>query len=110
MSADGAIANFVQTYLAAANAAAAIPQYVGTLQDTWLNAFYGDKRRLREFIEHTAEASGLGKISTGYLEQSNVDLSTEFTDMIVTQRGFQANTKIVSTVDSMLNDVINMKQ
>ena len=47
---------------------------------------------------------------TGYLEQSNVDLSTEFTNMIVSQRGFQANTKIVTTVDQMLNDVITMKQ
>jgi flagellar hook protein FlgE len=58
----------------------------------------------------TALTSSLGKISTGYLEQSNVDLSTEFTNMIVTQRGFQANTKIVTTVDQMLNEVINMKQ
>ena len=58
----------------------------------------------------TALSSGLGQISTGYLEQSNVDLSNEFTNMIVTQRGFQANTKIVSTVDQMLNDVIQMKQ
>ena len=58
----------------------------------------------------TALTSSLGKISTGYLEQSNVDLSTEFTNMIVTQRGFQANTKIVTTVDQMLNDVIQMKQ
>ena len=58
----------------------------------------------------TALSSSLGKISTGYLEQSNVDLSTEFTNMIVTQRGFQANTKIVTTVDQMLNDVIQMKQ
>jgi len=54
--------------------------------------------------------SSLGKISTGYLEQSNVDLSNEFTNMIVTQRGFQANTKIVTTVDEMLNNVIQMKQ
>ena len=58
----------------------------------------------------TALSSSLGKISTGYLEQSNVDLSTEFTNMIVTQRGFQANTKIVTTVDDMLNDVIQMKR
>ena len=58
----------------------------------------------------TALSSSLGKISTGYLEQSNVDLSNEFTNMIVTQRGFQANTKIVTTVDQMLNDVIQMKQ
>jgi len=58
----------------------------------------------------TALSSSLGKISTGYLEQSNVDLSNEFTNMIVTQRGFQANTKIVTTVDEMLNDVIQMKR
>ena len=57
-----------------------------------------------------ALTSSLGKISTGYLEQSNVDLSNEFTNMIVTQRGFQANTKIVTTVDEMLNNVIQMKQ
>lgn len=59
MSAEGAIANFVRTNLIAMNAAAAIPQFVGTLQDTWLNAFYGDKQRLKQFIEHTADASGL---------------------------------------------------
>ena len=57
-----------------------------------------------------ATAGSFGKISTGYLEQSNVDLSNEFTNMIITQRGFQANTKIVTTVDQMLNDVITMKQ
>lgn len=58
----------------------------------------------------TATTNGLGQINTGYLEQSNVDLSTEFTNMIISQRSFQANTKIVSTVDQMLNDVITMKQ
>ncbi|MDQ2687128.1 MAG: flagellar hook protein FlgE, partial [Armatimonadota bacterium] len=58
----------------------------------------------------TATQSGLGKISSGYLEQSNVDLSNEFTNMIITQRGFQANTKIVTTVDQMLNELINIKQ
>lgn len=57
-----------------------------------------------------ALTTSLGKISTGYLEQSNVDLSNEFTNLIVAQRGFQANTKIVSTVDQLLNDVIQMKQ
>jgi len=57
-----------------------------------------------------ALTTSLGKISTGYLEQSNVDLSSEFTNLIVAQRGFQANTKIVSTVDQLLNEVIQMKQ
>lgn len=52
----------------------------------------------------------VGTISSGYLEQSNVDIGTEFTNLIVTQRGFQANTKIVTTVDQMLQDLVNMKQ
>ncbi|MFN8852592.1 MAG: flagellar basal body rod C-terminal domain-containing protein, partial [Armatimonadota bacterium] len=41
---------------------------------------------------------------------SNVDIGTEFTDLIVTQRGFQANTRVVTTVDEMLQDLINMKR
>ncbi|MCW5934830.1 MAG: flagellar hook protein FlgE [Fimbriimonadia bacterium] len=53
---------------------------------------------------------GLGEINSGYLEQSNVDLGGEFADMIVTQRGFQANTRIVSVVDELLQDVVNMKR
>ncbi|MDW8051122.1 MAG: flagellar hook protein FlgE [Armatimonadota bacterium] len=53
---------------------------------------------------------GLGEINAGYLEQSNVDLGAEFADMIVTQRGFQANTRIVSVVDELLADVVNMKR
>ncbi|MBV9850303.1 MAG: flagellar hook-basal body complex protein, partial [Armatimonadetes bacterium] len=57
-----------------------------------------------------ATEGSFGQISTGYLEQSNVDLSNEFTNMIITQRGFQANTKVVSTVDQMLNTLIDMKQ
>ena len=51
-----------------------------------------------------------GTINAGYLEQSNVDISSEFTDLIVTQRGFQANTKIVTTVDQMLEELINIRR
>ena len=51
-----------------------------------------------------------GTLSTGFLEQSNVDIGSEFTDLIVTQRGFQANTKVVTTVDEMLQDLISMKR
>jgi flagellar hook protein FlgE len=54
--------------------------------------------------------SGRGKISTGFVEMSNVDLSTEFTNLIVTQRGFQANTRIITIVDDLLQDVINLKR
>src|SRR5579884_418864 len=54
--------------------------------------------------------SGRGKISTGFVEMSNVDLSNEFTNLIITQRGFQANTRIITIVDDLLQDVINLKR
>jgi flagellar hook protein FlgE len=55
-------------------------------------------------------ANGLGSLASNSLEQSNVDISNEFVKMITAQRGFQANSKIVTTVDTMLSDVINMKR
>ena len=54
--------------------------------------------------------NGHGSVSSGYLESSNVDMSQEFTDLIVTQRGFQANTKIVNTVDEMLQELMQLKR
>ncbi len=51
-----------------------------------------------------------GKMSTGVLEMSNVDLSTEFTEMIVTQRGFQANSRIITVSDTLLEELINLKR
>lgn len=53
---------------------------------------------------------GCGKITPGALEMSNVDLSQEFTDMIVTQRGFQANSRIITTSDEMLQELVNLKR
>jgi flagellar hook protein FlgE len=58
----------------------------------------------------SATTGSFGQISTGYLEQSNVDLSTEFTNMIITQNAYSANTKVVSTVNQMLQTLIDMKQ
>jgi len=51
-----------------------------------------------------------GSMSTGVLEMSNVDLSTEFTEMITTQRGFQANSRIITTSDTMLEELVNLKR
>lgn len=51
-----------------------------------------------------------GKLSTGVLEMSNVDLSQQFTDMITTQRGFQANSRIITTSDTLLEELINLKR
>lgn len=57
-----------------------------------------------------AASGGRGVVTSGFLEQSNVDIGQEFTDLIITQRGFQANTKVVTTVDEMLQDLINIKR
>ena len=51
-----------------------------------------------------------GKINTGMLEMSNVDLAAQFTDMITTQRGFQANSRTITTTDSILEELINLKR
>lgn len=56
------------------------------------------------------KANGMGFVTAGTLELSNVDLAGEFTNLIMAQRGFQANSKIVTASDEVLNDLINMKR
>ena len=51
-----------------------------------------------------------GSMESGVLEMSNVDLSAEFTEMITTQRGFQANSRIITTSDSLLEELVNLKR
>lgn len=51
-----------------------------------------------------------GKLTSGYLESANVDIATEFSSMITTQRGFQANSKIITVTDEMLQELVNMKR
>ena len=51
-----------------------------------------------------------GTMESGVLEMSNVDLSSEFTEMITTQRGFQANSRIITTSDSLLEELVNLKR
>lgn len=55
-------------------------------------------------------ADGTGSITTGALEMSNVDLSSEFTEMITTQRGFQANSRIITVSDTLLEELTNLKR
>ena len=54
--------------------------------------------------------AGGGYMSTGVLEMSNVDLSAEFTEMITTQRGFQANSRIITVSDTLLEELVNLKR
>ncbi|MBQ3545064.1 MAG: flagellar hook protein FlgE [Lachnospiraceae bacterium] len=51
-----------------------------------------------------------GSITSGVLEMSNVDLASEFTDMIVTQRGFQANSRVITTSDTMIEELLSLKR
>jgi flagellar hook protein FlgE len=58
----------------------------------------------------TARTAGRGSVNAGQLEMSNVDLAAQFTDMIRAQRGFQANSRIITTSDEMLQDLVNLKR
>jgi flagellar hook protein FlgE len=61
-------------------------------------------------IVGTPGSNGSGTLAAGALEMSNVDLAQEFTNLIVAQRGFQANSKVISASDEMLQDLVNLKR
>lgn len=54
--------------------------------------------------------NGLGRIQSGQLEQSNVDLTEQFADLITTQRSFQAGSRLITVSDSVLEDIVNLKR
>ncbi|WP_373896246.1 flagellar basal body rod protein FlgG [Virgibacillus natechei] len=56
------------------------------------------------------DTDGIGSVVSGTLEMSNVDLAEEFTEMITAQRGFQANTRIITTSDEILQELVNLKR
>lgn len=60
--------------------------------------------------EGVAGGAGYGNIRQGFLEMSNVDLANEFTEMIVTSRAYQANSRSITTSDEMLQELINLKR
>lgn len=68
----------------------------------------GDGLQLEEMFK--PGAAGAAAIISGTLEMSNVDLSEEFTEMITAQRGFQANTRIITTSDEILQELVNLKR
>jgi flagellar hook protein FlgE len=80
----------------------------------------GLKREGRNFMSESsnsgtaefgaARSGGRGSIISGTLEMSNVDVAREFTDMIVTQRGFQSNARVITTSDQLLEELVNLKR
>ena len=74
--------------------------------DTLFQASANSGDAVRGVAGSTINAS----ISSGALEGSNVDLAEEFTNVITSQRGFQANARVITTSDQMLNELVNLKQ
>jgi flagellar hook protein FlgE len=73
------------------------------------NSLYGESNNSGVAIIGTSDSGGRGEIISGTLEMSNVDLAKEFANMIISQRGFQANSKIISASDEMLMDLVRLK-
>lgn len=74
------------------------------------NSMYAATLNSGEFDGIGVDISEVGKFSTGALEMSDVDLATEFTNMITTQRAFQANSRVITTTDTMLEELVNLKR
>jgi len=74
------------------------------------NSLYRESASSGPVVVTEAFMDGAGKIDGGGLEMSNVDLADQFTDMIVTQRGFQANSRIITVSDTMLEELVNLKR
>jgi flagellar hook protein FlgE len=55
-------------------------------------------------------SAGMGSVVSGALEMSNVDLAQEFTNLVIAQRGFQANSRIITTSDELLQELVSMKR
>jgi len=89
----------------------ALSRFIAPTQLTKMgNNLYAQSSDSGQAIVGTANNSGLGKVLSNSLELSNVDLATEFVKMISAQRGFQANSRIITTTDQLLQEVVNMKQ
>jgi flagellar hook protein FlgE len=63
-----------------------------------------------EFLQANTTELGTGAIISGQLEMSNVELTNELTEMIIAQRGFQANSRIITTSDEVLQEILNLKR
>lgn len=74
------------------------------------NSMFAATLNSGEFDGIGQDITEVGSFSVGALEMSDVDLATEFTNMITTQRGFQANSRTITTSDSMLEELINLKR
>lgn len=101
---DGTIDDGTQIALARVTNPEGLEKIGGSLYRTTVNS------NIDDIEPSAANTNGLGAIVAGQLEMSNVDLTGEFTEMIVAQRGFQANSRIITTSDEVLQEVVNLKR
>ncbi len=99
---NGAIIPFAQLALAD------FPSYSGLTKMG--SNLYAQSMNSGDALIGVANSGGLGSIAPSSLELSNVDLATEFVEMITTQRAYQANSKVITTSDELLNELINIKR
>lgn len=111
VGADGAITGFFSNGLSRTLGVVALASFTNEagLSSTGAN-LWTETVDSGQAVLGAAHAGSRGAIASGYIEQSNVDLGTEFTDLIITQRGFQANTRVVTSVDEMLQELLSLKR
>ena len=105
-------------YAAYSNGDTKLLGQIAVAQFTNPSALEAIGNNMYKITQSSGDFDGIGKdiseiglsFSTGVLEMSNVDISTEFTNMITTQRGFQANSRIITTSDTLLEELINLKR
>jgi flagellar hook protein FlgE len=81
----------------------------GGLEKSGVNVFAASQNS-DPTVLGTPSFNGMGQLTSGTLEMSNVDLSEEFTERIITQRGLKANTRIITTSDQVLEELVNLKR
>lgn len=101
---DGTVNTDTQIGIARVTNPEGLEKIGGSLYRTTVNS------NIDELEPGAANSEGRGAIIAGQLEMSNVDLTGEFTEMIVAQRGFQANSRIITTSDEVLQEVVNLKR
>ena len=78
--------------------------------DQWGTSYWKESLSSGVAVVTMANDLGAGSIVSGALEMSNTDLAQEISDMIITQRGYQANTRVITVSDSMLEELVNLKR
>ena len=102
---DGTTKNIIIGKLAIANF-----QNEDGLTKAGNNTFVTNNTDNTGVVTSTVPGGATSKLMAGYIEASNVDLAREFSDMITTERGLQANTKIITVSDEVLQEIVNMKR